>query len=322
MGVKIILQGKNFLITGSTGRLGTEITLRLEELGAKVIPIILKGYPDSPKRVAWKSTFKPIKIFTKGDLQQLKSPDYVINFHWQVNRSKSFTEQLIYEINSNIYEHTFFWDWLKYTTPEKFINISTIKIFSELNQNPISTSSKPKPITPYGIAKVTAENYFNAVFNKTRTKIINIRLGSVSSYGEVPSQLLTQLFNSVFKKKKITINKGHTSNILFIDEAIDLIINSALLKEKDSYLVVGKGYLNEYISQRFEEIAHRGLNAEYVDLQPSTIDPILISDLPILQSAWTRTYSLDSFIQMIIKSNLRNHTSEDIKNPINKNHID
>jgi len=273
-------------------------------LGAEVFPIILKGYPDSPKRVAWKSAFKPIKIFTKEDLEQLKSPDYVINFHWQVNRSKSFTEQLIYEINSNICGHTFFWDWLKYTTPEKFINISTIKIFSDLNQNPISSSSEPKPLTPYGVAKVTAENFFNSVFYKTRTKVINIRLGSVSSYGEVPSQLLTQLFNSIFNRKKITINKGHVSNILYINEAIDLIINSTLVEDKNTYLVVGKENLNEYISKRFEEIAQARLNAEYVDLHPGMVDPIYISDLDKLQSTWTRAYSLDSLIEMIIKTNL------------------
>ena len=277
----------------------------MEELGAKVFPIILKGYPDSPKRVVWKSSCKPIKIFNKGDLEKLESPDYVINFHWQVNRSKSFTEQLLYEINSNINWHTFFWDWLKHSSPEKFINISTTKIFSELNKNPISASSKPKPLSPYGIAKVTAENYFNSVFHKTRTEIINIILGSVSSYGEVSSQLLTQLFNSIFNRKKITINKGHLSNILYIDEVIDLIINSALVGDKNTYLLVGKENLNEYISQRFEEIAQGRLNAEYVDLQPGMVDPIFISDLDKLQSTWTRSYSLDSLIDMIIKLNLK-----------------
>ncbi len=238
-------------------------------------------------------------------MEQIKPPDYVINFHWQVNRSISFTEQLLYEIESNIYEHAFFWDWLKHSEPDKFINISTIKIFSELNQNPISSSTDPKPLTPYGIA----EKYFNAFFYKTKTKAVHLRLGSVSSYGEVPSQLLTQLFNSLFHKKRITVNKGHISNILYIDEVVDLIINSAQLEEKDTYIVVGKGYLNEYISQRFEEIAKGKLNAEYVDLFPATVDPIFISDLDKLQSIWTRSYSIDSLIELVVKSNLKSFST-------------
>ena len=302
MGVKD-LQGKKFLITGSTGRLGREICQRLEELNATVIPIILKGYPELPKRVNWSSSVKPEKIFKKEDLALLDSPDYVINFHWQVERSKSFTEQLLYEINSNIYLHEFFWDWLKERKPEKFINISTIKIFSELNENPVSSASIPKPLTPYGISKVAAENYFNAFFHKSATKVINLRLGSISALGEVPTQLLSQLFNSAFNNKKITVNKGHLSNILYIDEAIDLIINSALIDNKEDYLVVGDGELNEDISKRFEEIAQKKLSVEYLDLMPGTVDSVFISDREILSSEWTRFYSLDSLIQQIIKLN-------------------
>ena len=151
---------------------------------------------------------------------------------------------------------------------------------------------------------MTAENYFNALFNGSLIKVINIRLGSVSSYGEAPSQLLTQLYNSTFNKKKIKINKGHFSNILYINEAIDLIINSALLGNEDNYMVVGEGNLNEHISHRFEEIAKGKLTAEYVDLNPGTIDPTFVSDRNKLQSTWTRSYSLDSLIELIIKLNL------------------
>lgn len=293
--------------------MGTELTLRLEELGAEVTPVILKGYPDIPKRVSWKSKFKPIKILSQNDLLQIRPPNNVINFHWQVNRSLSFTEQLYYEIESNLYEQAFFWDWLKVAEPEKFINISTIKIFSELNQNPISSSADPKPLTPYGIAKVSAEKYFDAFFYKTKTKAVHLRLGSVSSQGEVPTQLLSQLFNSVFNKKKIKINRGHISNILYIDEVVDLIVNSALVNDSDTYMVVGKGYLNEYIAQRFERIADGKLSAEFVDLQPGMVDPIFISDIDKLKSSWTRSLSLDSLIDRIIKLNLRDLSELDTK---------
>jgi hypothetical protein len=146
------------------------------------------------------------------------------------------------------------------------------------------------------------------------TKVINLRLGSVSSYGEVPTQLLTQLFNSIFNKKKITVNKGHASNILYIDEVIDLIINSALMDNEENYLVVGDPYMNEYISQRFEEIAKGKLNGEYVDLYPGTVDSIFISDIDKLKSSWSRSYSLDSMIELIIKSNLRSSSIIDTKN--------
>jgi UDP-glucose 4-epimerase len=263
--------------------------------------------------VEWTSSVKPLKIYNKEDLNQLETVDYVINFHWRVDRTKSFSEQLLYEINSNISMHEFFWDWLKANSPKKFINISTIKIFSELNESPVSTSSVPQPLTPYGISKVAAENYFRAFFNRTSTQVTNLRLGSISALGEVPTQLLTQLFNSAFNNKKITVNKGHVSNILYIDEAIDLIINSALIGEAQNYFLIGDGLLNEDISKRFEELSHRKLNAEYRDLNPGVIDPGFISDTYKLKSSWTRSYTLDSMIELIIKLNLRNSSTLDSK---------
>lgn len=259
------------------------------------------------------ATQKPIRIYSQEDLNQLEVPDYVINFHWQVDRSKSFTEQLLYEINLNLYLQDFFWGWLKKKQPKKFINISTIKIFSELNESPVSSSSTPKPLTPYGISKVAAENYFKALFYKSATQVINLRLGPISSFGEVPTQLLTQLFNSAFNNKKITVNKGHFSNVLYIGEAVDLIINSALIDDKENFLVVGEGHLNEYICQKFEEISSRKLHAEYQNLNPGVIDPSYISDRERLRSDWTRSYSLESMIELVIKLNLQDSSSMDLK---------
>ena len=253
----------------------------------------------------WSSSVKPVKVYTNADLIQLEGFDYVINFHWQVDRSKTFTEQLLYEINLNLSSHEFFWNWLKEKAPKKFINISTIRIFSELNTSPVFSSSIPHPLTPYGISKVVAENYFRSLFNRTSTQVINIRLGSISALGEVPTQLLTQLFNSSFNNKKITVNKGHYSNILYINEAIDLIINSALIGDEENYILVGDGKPNEDIAKRFEEISQRKLKAEYIDLNPGVLEPEFVSDRDKLKSFWTRYYSLDSIIELIIKSNLK-----------------
>jgi len=92
---------------------------------------------------------------------------------------------------------------------------------------------------------------------------------------------------------------------------IDLIIGSAFLCDQGNYLVVGDGNLNEYICQRFEEIAKGKLNAEYVDLNPNVEDLLFVSDINTLQTTWTRTYSLDSIIERIIKSNLNNASFTD-----------
>ena len=77
-----MLSGKTFLITGATGRLGRDTVMRLETLGATVLPLVLHGYPHKPKRVEWLAKSEPIIVSRAEDLNDLDVPDYVINFHW------------------------------------------------------------------------------------------------------------------------------------------------------------------------------------------------------------------------------------------------
>jgi hypothetical protein len=104
---------------------------------------------------------------------------------------------------------------------------------------------------------------------------------------------------------------------LHINETVDLIISSALVADEGNYLLVAEGNLNEYISQRFEAIAKGKLNAEYIDLNPGTEDSIFISDINKLKSTWTRSYSLDSLIEEIIKSNLNSLSKTNIRSEEN-----
>jgi nucleoside-diphosphate-sugar epimerase len=298
-----MFSNKTFLITGATGRLGREITSRLEELGAEVLPLVLDGYPTRPKRISWTAQSSPIIITGQEDLSDLPAPDYVINLHWLVNRKLSFTEQILHELDHNIHRLEFFWNWLSGITFSQFVNISSIKIFSFLNKNPISADTKPCPFSPYGIAKIAAENFFNAFFQKSPIKVKNLRLCSVASFGEHPSQLMSQLYQSAFNKLKIRINSNRKSNILYIDDAVDLIISAALIGDSGQYILAPEGIMNNIIADKFKRICGRKLDAEYTNFSPGMNDLTFISDIPKLRNIWTRTTSLEQMIQNIISSN-------------------
>ena len=226
-----MLSEKTFLITGASGRLGYETVLRLEELGATVQPLVFTGYPRVPKRVAWKARSSPIPVQTEQDLHALAYPDYVINFHWKVDRTLPYTQQLLYEIEHNVHLLSPLWEWLANTSIERFVNVSTTKVFSHLNQNPISSESEPRPISAYGIAKLAAEKFFDARFCQSVCPVVHLRLCSVASPGEHPTHLMSQLYASAYENRRITVNKGHLCTIIYIDEAVDMIINAALTAE-------------------------------------------------------------------------------------------
>jgi nucleoside-diphosphate-sugar epimerase len=295
-----MLSGKTFMITGATGRLGYEATIRLEELGANILPVVLQGYPFRPKRVKWSAITSPIIITSSDDLKGLQSPDFVINFHWVVDRTLPAATQLFYEIKKNVHLPHFLWEWLLGEPLEGFVNISSIKVFSHLNQNAISAETEPRPITPYGIAKLTAEKYFDAHLSDSPCRVSHLRLCSVASYGEHPSHLMSQLYYSAFDNRRIKINKGVVS-IIYIEDVIDLIINAALVGKKNRYLIAPPCEGIYQIARVFEEVTGRTLNADYNDLPRNIPKPVYISDIKDLASSWTRARSIEGMIKRFVQ---------------------
>ena len=298
-----MLSDSIFLVTGATGRLGCEMICRLEQLGAAVIPVVLPGYPLLPKRVKWPSKNKPLPVQTADDLSNLTKPTTVINFHWTLDRRLTYTDQLLYEVNHNIHKNAFFWEWLEDTPCKHFINISTINIFSRLNDKPISATTEPRPLTPYGIAKYTAEIFFDAYFSDSKIDVTHLRICSVASYGEHPSQLLSRLYQSAWQKQFMTINAGHWVSIIYIDELIDLIIRAAARFERPRYILAKPNIAVEEIASLFERISGKSLNAEYVGSHSGSDDPNFISDIDDFYTDWIRVHSVEEMIRRIISLN-------------------
>ncbi|MDM8547726.1 NAD(P)-dependent oxidoreductase [Candidatus Venteria ishoeyi] len=296
-----MLNGQTFLITGATGRLGRDLSARLEMLGAQVLPLVLPGYPEQPRRVDWIADSQPIVVQSAEDLTGLAKPDRVIHLHWQVQRDKTFTEQMRYELDSNIHQLSFLWDWLKTHPPVSFSNISSIRVFSRLNQNPIQAMDPPHPDTPYGLLKQTAENFFEQHFADCKTVVSHLRLGSVASPGEHPSQLLSRLYRSAFENEAIIVNSGHVTGLLWIDEAVDLLISAAMHAQAQAYLLTPAAIDNAEIARCFMAVSGRTLNARYQNLAPDCPDPVFVSDIPQFQHDWVRQFSLQTMIQQRIK---------------------
>ena len=299
-----MLSNKNFLITGATGRLGCETVARLEQLGAEVVPVVLKGYPSKPKRVQFRASTDPIKVDNITDLRDIEAPDYVINFHWVLDRKLSYSSQLLYELSHSLHRLSFFWDWLKGVSCKRFVNISSTKVFSHLNGDLISSNTEPRPVSPYGIAKLTAEKFLDAYFHASGFPVVHLYLCSVAAFGGHHTQIMDRLLRSCYENEHIEINAGHTMNIMYIDEVIDMIINAALISNKERYILAPPPTSVGEIASRFEEISGRKLNATYVNSNPRVADPGFESDHELLRTGWTRHASLAAMIKEIINQHL------------------
>jgi len=294
-----VLDGKGVLVTGATGRLGRDLCHRLESLGAEVTPVILPGYPLAPRNVPWTAGAVPVEIEDRKDLEALPVPDDVIHLHWLVDRSRPFAEQIENEIRWNVTGPIFLWDWLKDHGVPGFVNVSSIRVFGTRNRNPISAATEPLPSTPYGIAKLAGEAFFGAYFPEA-TVVTQARLGSVCSHGEHPTQLITQLVASAEDGARIKVNAGHEATLLYIDEAVDLLIEMIRRRPGGRHLLVAPPRPITEIAALVERITGRPLQADQVDLAPGTVDPEFVSDLETFHAGWTRRVDLEEAIRRML----------------------
>lgn len=295
-----MLSGRTFLITGATGRLGRDLTARLEDLGAEVLPLVLEGYPPVPKNVDWIARTQPILVNSLRDLEDLPFPDHVIHLHWQVDRTRTFAEQVVNELEWNVGRPVFLWDWLKTSGCLKtFVNCSSIRVYSHQNQNPVSAKTIPRPVTPYGVAKLAGETFFTAYF-ESGVPVTHLRLSSVCSHGEHPTHLISRLVSGSFDGKRIQVNAGHSVNLLHIDEVVDVMIQAAVLGRPGPFLAVAPEQPITEVAKVFEAVSGRTLNAEYVDLSPGMSDTQFQSDLKTFHADWVRQTSIEEGIARIL----------------------
>jgi nucleoside-diphosphate-sugar epimerase len=287
---------QTFWVTGATGRLGVEVTSRLEQLGARPVPLVLEGYPLAPRRWTWPASAEPVEIAAADDLAGLPAPDHVLNLHWCVDRDLSEEDELLHDIDHNIRRPAFLWDWLAGTDCQRFVNVSTTKVFSHLNRSPVSAETDPRPSTAYGLAKLTGERYFDARFDGASPAPVHVRLCTLAAAGGHPSQLLPRLCDSAFSDRPIEINRTHRAHLVHIAEAADLLIASALTSEQGPIVVAPPPERVERIAGVFEAEAGVELNATYVETQSDVTDPELRSNTPPLYLDWTRRFSLEELV--------------------------
>jgi nucleoside-diphosphate-sugar epimerase len=290
-----LLAGTRFLITGATGRLGRDLTARLEELGADVDPLVLPGYPEQPKLVPWTARTPARPVAGPDDLADLSPPDHVIHLHWRVDRGRPFTAQVAGELEDNIDRPSFLWERLRERPPRSFLNASSIMVYSHHNRNPIAAADEPLPVTPYGIAKLAGERTLTALLGDA-TRVIHARLGSVCSLGENPAQLFTRLRESVTRGTRITLNSQHLTHYLYIDEAVDLLISVALTAGAGPCILVGPECPVGRIASLFEELSGNPVNAVPGPASADRAPSRFVTDVDRFRAPWVRVVPLEEAV--------------------------
>lgn len=294
------VEGAVFAVTGATGRLGPHLCARLEALGARVLPLVLPGYPPLPRHTPWRAAAAPVEVSGAEDLDRLIRPDHVLNLHWRVDRQRPAPDQIVYELDANVRQPAHLWSWLAEAAPRSFVNCSSTAVFGPGAGPSLSSASEPRPRAPYGIAKLAGEHYLTATLASARTRVTHVRLGPVTSPGEHPTRLVSRLIASAFHGERITLAGGHRTSLLHVDEAVDWLIAAALGARTDRLLLVGHAMTVAEVARLFERVAGRPLDARIVDGEPE--GPIFTPDVEPLRLPFVRDVPPEAAIRAMIEA--------------------
>ena len=171
---------------------------------------------------------------------------YVINLSGQIEKNKKKLKDNIIKGNTNL---------LKYfnNTNTKMILLSSALVYKSSNKFQ-NEKTKPEPSTYYGRLKLQAEK----LYNKNSKNFLIIRSGNIYDDNLMKSGLLGNIYDSIFKNKKLFINNVNSNrpyiHILDFCNLLFKIINKRHNKNKITINFCSENYTNQDIISLYEKV--------------------------------------------------------------------
>ena len=202
---------KEILIIGAGGYVGSRLSYLLAKLGYKVTAIC---YPEIPHNTDWISLMKEVILgdITKPDTineitdRRFDSAIYLVSLdHNDSNKEPDFVCSINVMPVWNILEK-----FKQKHNLKQFIYFSTIHVYGKLPLEVVDESLLPKPLNPYGLTHLLAEEVCNMYNENSMINCVNLRLSN--SYGSPFCKenncwwlVVNDLCRTAFYKKKIIL---------------------------------------------------------------------------------------------------------------------
>lgn len=233
-------KGKNVLITGGLGFIGSNLAIKLVQSGADVTVLDVL-WPDhggslfNIEPVKKELTVNICDIRDKYALESLvKNKDYV--FHLAGQCSHVLGQEDPYpDIDINIHGTAVLMDAIRRNAPEAItVYTSTRGVYGSVSKLPVTEDTIANPKGLYEISNLTAEKIINFYADIHNLKVVNLRLSNI--YGE-----RAQMKHSKFGVANWFVRKAINNDViqvfgdgkilrdfLYIDDCIDALLMTGI----------------------------------------------------------------------------------------------
>jgi len=247
------------LVTGGAGFIGSHLVDALIERGHKVV-VIDNLSTGKKENINKKAKFYKIDICSPkiGEFFKKEKPEIVFHFAAQINVRKS-VENPLFDAKVNILgslnviqnfvqlRTSYFKPRTSNLEHSTFIFASTGgAIYGEAKKIPTPENYLANPISPYGIAKLTVENYLKFYKENFGLKFISLRFSNVYGSRQDPkgeAGVVAIFIEKLLKGERPTIfgDGNQTRDFIFVEDVVSACLKAMEYKGKKEIFNIGTG---------------------------------------------------------------------------------
>ncbi len=265
------IQGKNVLITGGCGFLGSNLAKKLVELGANVTLFIR---PEKERENV--KSFESKLNFIEGNLtneieveKAVKNKDYLFHFAWQTDLKRSMIQPKE-DLMSDILGLLNLLEVCKKNNPEiKIVFASTVTVIGNVKKIPSNEEEPENPLSIYEANKLIAEKYLQIYYNSYKIKSATLRLSNV--FGELqridnPNRgILNFMIGRALRGEKLNVygSGDFIRDYCYVQNYVDAFILAAISENTNGETYVlgsGEGRTFNEVVEKIKKITEQLIN--------------------------------------------------------------
>ena len=229
--------GKNgsVLVTGVAGFVGSHLAERLvKNYNVIGVDCFTDYYSTRTKErnlhnLVGNKKFRLIKAnLSETDLRKLDIK-YVFHQAGQPGVRASWGKQFEIYIKDNILATQKLLESFLDSDLEKFVFASSSSVYGDAKHLPIIEDELPRPISPYGVTKLAAENLCTLYYKNYRLPTVSLRYFTVYGPRQRPDMAVNKFIRSVVNGKEIVIygDGNQTRDLTYVSDVVDANILAA-----------------------------------------------------------------------------------------------
>jgi nucleoside-diphosphate-sugar epimerase len=243
----------NCLVTGAAGFIGSHLSRRLLEEGHHIVgldcftdfyPRWIKEANVAPLLKNKNFEFLPEDLLALDLNEILQKTEAVFHLAAQAGVRTSWGESFIVYLHNNVLATQKLLEAAKAGPIQKFVFASSSSVYGLTPSLPMSETSFLRPLSPYGVTKLAAEQLCFLYFKNHGVPTISLRFFTVYGPGQRPDMAFHKFFKAIAEDKLITLfgDGKQTRDFTFVDDIVAACLGALRQGKNGETYNVGGGH--------------------------------------------------------------------------------